>query len=97
MNIWIDGLSHGMHGSLSENPVNLDDKNEVEGVVNLLDEMKQLFSALATRLVISNFLFSSTISLVLCPITNFRFSIVTLQFCDGSLVINLFFFPFFQW
>lgn len=47
MNIWIDGLSHGMHGSLSENPVNLDDKNEVEEVVNLLDEMKQLFSALA--------------------------------------------------
>ncbi|KHN25944.1 TPR and ankyrin repeat-containing protein 1 [Glycine soja] len=47
LNIWIDGLSHGMHGSLSENPVNLDDKNEVEEVVNLLDEMKQLFSALA--------------------------------------------------
>ncbi|KAK7399848.1 hypothetical protein VNO78_11042 [Psophocarpus tetragonolobus] len=42
----IELLSCSMRGSLSQNPVNLENKNEVEEVVILVDEMKQLSSAL---------------------------------------------------
>ncbi|XP_061342438.1 uncharacterized protein LOC133288644 [Gastrolobium bilobum] len=51
----IELLISSISGSLSENPVNLENKTELEEVVTLLDEMKQLSSALSVNdLVIEN-------------------------------------------
>ncbi|RDX62469.1 hypothetical protein CR513_59196, partial [Mucuna pruriens] len=46
LNTSIELLSCSIRGSLSQNPVNLENKNEMEEVVSLVDEMKQLSSAL---------------------------------------------------
>ncbi|XP_061342415.1 uncharacterized protein LOC133288626 [Gastrolobium bilobum] len=45
----IELLISSISGSLSENPVNLKNKTELEEVVSLLDEMKQLSSALSVN------------------------------------------------
>ncbi|KAK7359560.1 hypothetical protein VNO77_01521 [Canavalia gladiata] len=47
LNTWIERLSCTFHGNLSHNPVNIENKNEMEEVASMLDEMKQLSSALS--------------------------------------------------
>ncbi|KAL2343585.1 hypothetical protein Fmac_004870 [Flemingia macrophylla] len=55
LNTWIERLSCFIRGSLSQNPGNIiEDKNEMEGLVSLLDEMKQLSSALTVRFKIGD-------------------------------------------
>ncbi|XP_020222260.1 uncharacterized protein LOC109804810 [Cajanus cajan] len=55
LNTGYERLTCSIRGSLSQNPVNIiENKNDMEGLMSLLDEMKQLSSALTARFKIGD-------------------------------------------